>query len=867
MLNTEVKKSIRKKFEEHLDFDCKCEFYGTKIPAPDIFVNLGKDCYFDHKENSITIGLMHPTFSWCSNIDEEYQNSLYVSGHEKQHRKSTTAKASMNATKRGCEVIIEEMAKKYAISSRFIKDSDYEYVLGELAKKGLKFKFGQLSSLVHFVFNAIEDGRIERIRSQKNEVFRATMKAIRLRGWNDSGIESINDFGEVDKMSATNRCNLVFNQILDLATTGYYQKGFAIYYFGTELQDYMNSIIPNIAKGVLSPSCKGCAEQSIEICRKLADLIAEASKMSDFEKMLQEIIKNMVNNLGNAENTDECGSASCSEKEEEEGEDNGSTPFENTDLFIELDDETFDKLNEQNQDDPEEETEGAFKVHVKREHPLPSNDEKTEEQSQEQESCDGSPESDDEAEDTENSGTKSTKDEESKDKEDENTNSSSDQNSSHSSENAEDSDDIAEDGKSSDNDLEEGEDGSNTDSDKDTNNEESSESSDKEDESTSKSSKENAIEDTSTAEKEDSDCESSNSDTKDTWNKKTDSKNSEEQNRKKPHSLSGTTESDEDIEEIEKRVREMMNKAAEEAAGLVEGIEENIENTLKQTIDMQKGEDVVEPLQPMDVTDIQKEYRYHIQFKEMERSYEVTDNMPPVLCMEIMKMQKTFEKYLRSKKAKKLKNRYSGSVDTERLGMLAANQIDCFKETKTIKGTKACALLMVDNSGSMGYGKGSKREFANTALAKAEMTFAKYFPVKIFAYDEQGAVIHEVIKNWGEKFTKSSAWNFLNKGRGGCGNMDGFSIRVATQDILSRPEKRKLIVVLSDGLPDDCSDVKDAVQKARRAGIKVVAIYFSDYPDSSVERQFEEMYEKDFIITEPENIGEELIKNLKSFFL
>lgn len=97
--------------------------------------------------------------------------------------------------------------------------------------------------------------------------------------------------------------------------------------------------------------------------------------------------------------------------------------------------------------------------------------------------------------------------------------------------------------------------------------------------------------------------------------------------------------------------------------------------------------------------------------------------------------------------------------------------------------------------------------------------------------------------------------------------MDGFSIRVATKDILSRPEKKKLMIVLSDGLPDSCEDVHDAVEKARKKGIKVVAIYFSDYHDTRVEEMFAGMYERDYIITEPENIGEELIKLLKGFFL
>ena len=108
----------------------------------------------------------------------------------------------------------------------------------------------------------------------------------------------------------------------------------------------------------------------------------------------------------------------------------------------------------------------------------------------------------------------------------------------------------------------------------------------------------------------------------------------------------------------------------------------------------------------------------------------------------------------------------------------------------------------------------------------------------------------------------------MEKGRYGNSNFDGYSIRVATADILSRPEKKKLLVVLSDGLP--CyggeEDVQQAVTEARLKGIEVVGIYFSEYEDSSTEESFKRMYQKNYIITSPENIEKELVVILKKFF-
>mgnify|MGYP000171806367 FL=1 len=143
-------------------------------------------------------------------------------------------------------------------------------------------------------------------------------------------------------------------------------------------------------------------------------------------------------------------------------------------------------------------------------------------------------------------------------------------------------------------------------------------------------------------------------------------------------------------------------------------------------------------------------------------------------------------------------------------------------------------------------------------------------PLKIVAFnaDDCYSVRHQVLKNWSEKVSSNGSYNFLTHCYANGGNKDGYSIRVATEELLHRPERKKILIVLSDGLPsayeknDGKKDVNDAVRKARKAGISVISIFFGDDSERSA---FVKMYEKNCIITEPEGIDAELVRLMKRF--
>ena len=183
-----------------------------------------------------------------------------------------------------------------------------------------------------------------------------------------------------------------------------------------------------------------------------------------------------------------------------------------------------------------------------------------------------------------------------------------------------------------------------------------------------------------------------------------------------------------------------------------------------------------------------------------------------------------------------------------------------------------CAYILKDGSGSM---SGSKNLEACKALAIIEHGIKETMPFKITEFATSGdTVTHRVIKNWkSNDVSKNYSWNFYNKFSPTGGNKDGYSIRVATKELLRRGESQKLMIIISDGLPsayeshtEGYSDVHSAVMEARKKGIFVISIYIgeAEYIESN-KTNYEKMYEKDFIGATPENLPKELSKIFKRF--
>lgn len=186
----------------------------------------------------------------------------------------------------------------------------------------------------------------------------------------------------------------------------------------------------------------------------------------------------------------------------------------------------------------------------------------------------------------------------------------------------------------------------------------------------------------------------------------------------------------------------------------------------------------------------------------------------------------------------------SGSLDMSRVWRLKAfGDTRVFQHRRLPNDPAWAVYLLVDASGSMdervrlGFTRADLVKVALVAIAGA-LERLKVAHTVTFFRASGGEVIDRVthgrLVRWGQRSGRAalvSWWPDHN-------NRDGFSIRVATKEVLKRPEPVKLLLVLSDGQPESggyhslsptdtgVRDTAAAVAEAIRAGVEVVGFYF-----------------------------------------
>lgn len=336
-------------------------------------------------------------------------------------------------------------------------------------------------------------------------------------------------------------------------------------------------------------------------------------------------------------------------------------------------------------------------------------------------------------------------------------------------------------------------------------------------------------------------------------------------------------EDEPDIKSMEEAISSAMDEAIEESGDCVE---DDAKNAISAS-DVDKGKQSTSPVTstaedyiPIS-SDIESDYDYEVEFEEKTREYIPDNKWESELASEANVLKRKVDKIFNNMESPTRRAQNKGTIDPGKLFKLAMGEIDCFKKKQTTQQSDWCAYFLLDNSGSMGPGlEGDKKYYACRALSVIEHSFQDYMPLKITAFDANGShnVRHEVIKNWSEKVHANASYNFLTKGHTGWGNKDGYSIRIVSSELMKRPEKKKLLIVLSDGLPTDYdsileaySDVEGAVKDAVKKGIEVFSIYFGE-PRTDIIRKFEEMYgDVRSITVAPNQITDVLIKKMKRF--
>ena len=798
-------------FEPYLQFGLADLQLGRKMK-----LTFSPDNHSFTDQKLINIGVE----TWPADTKDELLLSLDFSlGHEMQHIRSTPNKIWRWGHQRAYEVFLMETAKIVTPKKKWLFRNDNDFKIFEkwLFENGYPLNFRLLHQMSVYVLNCVEDGRIERIRSVKRKGFKEKVILFRGKEWKAEELpaEPFENLDDADKIG------ILLNQVLSLSTTSLYQKGFR-FYQGTELWDECQELIPCIKAAVSSFDCKGCMENGIEIIKLLTPRILKACKLPDFEEFMQKLLE-MVSKMMEADYG-----------EDEFDQESGSTGG----LFGPSDMDSEEKSDEKNSS-----SEGKSKA-------SDPETEKSSESDKDMESKDGS-----------EKGTEA---------------------------NAKESQDAKGSGQGSD-----GQDHGEV-SDSQSNGtscaKESAEAADKKG-SGEISERENSGKELNKAGSQMAEYAMSfgeSSETEDTGSdndsgqatvQKNESELSTANGKRKGNSkLSGIAEG-EFTDDMQKQIEEAMEKAAISQEADTRLIKESLDEVASKPV-QPKNQFPHQRKQENSGTDIAGNPKAenvvklypNTEFKEMKRKYELKDALPFDLKGKSDRFSAKIDEVLKNQYKPAIRCRKSGKVDGMMLHKLAMNKTDIFIKPAIVNEFSGCCYMLVDNSGSMGYGEESKREYAWLAVSEIEAGYSKLMPLKIVAFDTQRAVVHEVVKDWNEKPQRSCAYNFMLHGRDGGGNMDGFSISVAADEILRQNGRKKLLLVLSDGAPDSYERTKQAVDWARKQGIIVAGIYFSEVDDEpsdyEIER-FEGMYgDKGYAICcSPNQISEKLYNLMKREFI
>ncbi len=262
-------------------------------------------------------------------------------------------------------------------------------------------------------------------------------------------------------------------------------------------------------------------------------------------------------------------------------------------------------------------------------------------------------------------------------------------------------------------------------------------------------------------------------------------------------------------------------------------------------------------------------------FREEWMKYE-PKTLPADLSQEAMALRRKLVKFLTNKKAPQT-GRKSGVLDKKLLWKTGVGCQDVFYRPGR-KDTDSCVFyLLIDNSGSMSetVGKVSKSFAARRAAAVIEEALKGLVPVKVSLFESYGNTRHISLKTFDSKQKVNACYSSLQVIRPGGYNADSVHIRVAAQELINRPERKKFLFVLSDGMPSAFGnrergerEVRKAVDDARRKGVVVIPIMFgSEGFRQSYRKNFAEMYAKDILSCSPNEISSKLPDLFRRFIM
>ena len=237
--------------------------------------------------------------------------------------------------------------------------------------------------------------------------------------------------------------------------------------------------------------------------------------------------------------------------------------------------------------------------------------------------------------------------------------------------------------------------------------------------------------------------------------------------------------------------------------------------------------------------------------------------------LKIHGLRKVFEKILKNDETH-YKGQKKGRLDTKRLWRVGLNDTHVFKKKNVTEKSDYSVEILIDASGSMWDRLKYKNALGTAICIEAALTGLEGVEVKTVAFNFTNGTRMVVLKDFNDKESKTPYAYETDITTGS--NRDGFAIRVALNDLKKRNSKNKLLVIISDGMPnarpyesseESIADVKDAVHKGRK-DTSIVSILINDGPIHDSTRQvFQHMYEeKGSILVDVYNEPDALMKNI-----
>ncbi len=192
-------------------------------------------------------------------------------------------------------------------------------------------------------------------------------------------------------------------------------------------------------------------------------------------------------------------------------------------------------------------------------------------------------------------------------------------------------------------------------------------------------------------------------------------------------------------------------------------------------------------------------------------------------------------KAIREQAEQRLRRQSEGRLDRRQLVNAYKGQSDIYTRVKDAPETSFTVSLAVDMSQSM------EEHIKNSALYDSVMTMGDTFamldaPYEVRAFGSSTAHI----KSMDENGADPRAWSLAEGDLGGTRMKD--TIGLATSALLSRPEKNRLYVCLSDGMASDSHEAAAMLAKARQQGILAFGVYLGDTPKEEDARTLDDLY-------------------------